>query len=187
MVASFITTQTTIPGLFTFTPRTYPDSRGFFAVPFNTVDLDGALSGFTFKVEQLSHSRSTKGTIRGIHAEPWDKYIYIARGEVFVAIVDLRPGETLGEVFSVVIPECHGILVPKGCGNSYQVLSEDADYIYAVNGLWQPGEKYPALAYNDPDLAIAWPIPEAIVSDKDRGNMSFAQYKDSLEAVADVR
>ncbi|WP_374227938.1 sugar nucleotide-binding protein [Nocardioides sp. TRM66260-LWL] len=113
-----------------------------------------------------------RGATRGIHAEPWDKFVSVATGRVFAAWVDLRAGESFGATFSVEIDEGVAVFVPRGVGNSYQALEDGTAYTYLVNDHWRPGVAYPALALDDPSAAIAWPIDlaEADVSEKDRAN-----------------
>lgn len=123
---------------------------------------------------QFNVSVSNYGTIRGIHAEPWDKYIHVAHGKVFAAIVDLRKeSSTFGQYETIELDETKAIFVPKGMGNSFQALSEKVVYAYLVTDIWRGmTNPYPAVAFDDPELAIPWPLPEEtwIVSDKDRNN-----------------
>jgi len=126
---------------------------------------------------QTNLSISSYGTIRGIHAEPWNKYIVPIRGMVFAAIVDLRIGSrTYGEV--ELFPNwdaSSALFVPAGCGNSFSVLSEEVHYLYNVDEYWSPKNPYPAVRYDDPTLNIPWPIPDEkrIISPKDLDNPLF--------------
>lgn len=123
-----------------------------------------------FRPVQLNVAESRKGTVRGIHAEPWDKFIHVAYGEVFAAVADLRKdSSTAGEVWTGTLDRAQAILVQRGLGNSYQALSEVAVYTYLVDEHWQAGVSYPAVRFDDPDLAIPWPIHDGLLaSTKDR-------------------
>ena len=108
---------------------------------------------------------------RGVHAEPWDKYVSVATGSVFGAWVDLRPGDSFGEVCTCVIDPSKAVCVPRGVGNSFQALEDGTAYTYLVNAHWSAELKgtYTFVNLVDPELAIEWPIPldEAIVSEAD--------------------
>lgn len=128
-----------------------------------------------FDPVQLNVAESRRGTLRGIHAEPWEKFIHVAHGQVFAAVADLRPeSPTAGRVWTGVLDRTRAIFVERGLGNSYQATSDLAVYTYLVNAHWQPGTSYPAVRFDDADLAIDWPIAdeELSVSMKDRANPS---------------
>jgi dTDP-4-dehydrorhamnose 3,5-epimerase len=99
------------------------------------------------------------GTTRGIHAEPWDKWVSVATGRIFGAWVDLREGPTFGAVFTAEIDPSRAIFVPRGVGNAYQTLEPDTAYTYLVNDHWSPEATYTFLNLADETAAIAWPIP----------------------------
>ncbi|HRD63898.1 MAG TPA: sugar nucleotide-binding protein, partial [Nocardioides sp.] len=88
----------------------------------------------------------------------------------FGAWVDMREGDSFGAVFTIEADPTVAVFVPRGVGNSYQVLEDDTTYSYLVNDHWRPGLAYPALSLADPTVAIPWPIPldEAEISDKDQ-------------------
>ena len=113
-----------------------------------------------------------RGVTRGIHAEPWDKFISVARGSVFGAWVDLREGSaTYGKVFTCTLDPSRAIYVPRGVGNSFQALEDGTAYTYLVDAHWSLELKrtYTFVNLADPELAIEWPIPldEATVSEAD--------------------
>jgi len=131
-----------------------------------------------FAPVQWSVSESREGTLRGFHAEPWEKFVHVASGEVFAAIADLRPDSaTAGRVWTGRLDRSCALLVSRGLGNAFQVLSEIAVYAYLVNGYWRPDAEYLAVAWDDPDLDVAWPIMDErlALSAKDRANPSFAR------------
>ncbi len=115
---------------------------------------------------------------RGIHAEPWDKYISVATGSVFGAWVDLRPGKSFGEVYTCVIDPSKAIYVPRGVGNSFQALEDGTAYTYLVNAHWSAELKktYTFVNLADPGLGIEWPIPlsECELSEADRDHPMLA-------------
>ncbi len=110
------------------------------------------------------------GVTRGIHAEPWDKYIAPVVGQIYVAYVDLRPGPNFGQLEQFQLSPGKAVFIPKGCGNSYQTLSDYSVYSYLVTEHWRPNMVYPAIHAFDPDLNIDWPISidHALLSEKDR-------------------
>jgi dTDP-4-dehydrorhamnose 3,5-epimerase len=121
------------------------------------------------------------GTTRGIHAEPWDKFVSVVHGKVFGAWVDLREGPSFGTVFTTEIDPSVAVFVPRGVGNSYQTLEPNTVYSYLVNDHWSPdaGAKYTFLNLADETAAIEWPIPleQAVLSDKDRAHPRLAEVK----------
>ena len=165
---------TAIPGLILFDVTKVGDDRGYFQEKFHKEKLVAAGLPKSFSIVQNSVALNKKGVTRGIHAEPWDKYVSIINGEAFVAYVDLRKGDTFGKVVTVTLTPEKAVFVPAGVGNSYQCLTDDLYYLYSVNKHWTADayEKYVFVNLGDPDLAITWPIPldQAILSDKDRNH-----------------
>ena len=152
---------TSIPGMLVFDLPVHGDSRGWFKenwqrakqVGLGLPDLGPVQNNISFNAE--------RGVTRGIHAEPWDKYISVATGSVFGAWVDLRPGKSFGQVFTCVIDPSKAIYVPRGVGNSFQALEDGTAYTYLVNAHWSADLKktYTFVNLADPDLNIEWPIP----------------------------
>ncbi|MFB9732043.1 sugar nucleotide-binding protein, partial [Ornithinimicrobium kibberense] len=116
------------------------------------------------------------GVTRGIHAEPWDKFVSIVHGKAFGAWVDLREGPTFGTVHTEELDERTAVFVPRGVGNSYQTLVEDTVYSYLVNDHWSPDAAYTMLNLADDTVAIPWPIPlaDAEISEKDKTHPTLA-------------
>lgn len=161
-----------IPGLFEVNLAVPGDNRGWFKENYQKAKLEAAgLPGFEIVQNNISYNVE-RGVTRGIHAEPWDKYISVATGSVFAAIVDLRKGETFGKVETFTITPEKAIFVPRGCGNSFQTLEPNVAYTYLVNKHWSPEAKYVFVNLADKTLAIDWPIPlaEAIISEKDNAH-----------------
>lgn len=153
--------NTSIPGMLVFDLPVHGDSRGWFKenwqrakqVGLGLPDLGPVQNNISFNAEL--------GVTRGIHAEPWDKYISVATGSVFGAWVDLRPGKSFGQVYTCVIDPSKAVYVPRGVGNSFQALEDGTAYTYLVNAHWSADLKktYTFVNLADPDLNIEWPIP----------------------------
>ncbi len=123
-----------------------------------------------FEVVQNNFSFNDKrGATRGLHAEPWEKFISVANGSVFGAWVDLRKGPSFGTTFSIEINPGVAVFVPRGVANGYQTLEDNVTYTYLVNAHWSPETKYTFVNLFDPTIAINWPISKdmAIISEKD--------------------
>lgn len=164
--------QTSLPGLLRIERPLRHDERGFFHEVVHPGDLS-ELTGKTFEVKQVNHSRSKKGVLRGLHAERWDKIVWIARGRAFSAIADIRPDSpTFGRYESFELSEDNGLALylPEGVANSIYALT-DIDYIYLVNKVYD-GSDTSAIAWDDPDIGVAWPDTNPIISQRDRQNPS---------------
>lgn len=161
-----------IEGLLVLKRPIHLDERGFFREIFHIDEIEKTL-GIQFKVLQMNHAFSKPKVLRGIHAENWNKIIYPVNGEVFVAIVDIRVDSlTFGKVETFLINDENSIalFVSKGLANSYCVMGEEGvDYIYLVDAYYD-GTDTRAIAWDDPDLAIKWPIADPIISERDKNN-----------------
>jgi len=156
-------TETTIPGLTLWDLPVHGDSRGWFKENWQREKKVAAgLPDFGPVQNNISFNDAV-GTTRGIHAEPWDKWVSVATGRIFGAWVDLREGPTFGAVFTAEIDPSRAIYVPRGVGNSYQTLEPDTAYTYLVNDHWSPDAAYSFLNLADETVAIDWPIPLADV------------------------
>lgn len=156
--------------------QTFGDERGFFREAFRLADLEAAV-GQRLQFVQMNHSRSRRGALRGMHAEDWEKLVYVAHGEVFVALADIRPASpSFGQIETFTIGgECAlGVFIPRGVAHGYCVLSDVADYVYQVTEYYRGAER-PAVAWDDPDLAIPWPIAGPILSEPDQHNPRLRQ------------
>ncbi len=164
--------KTSIPGLLILKRPISFDERGFFRELFHKDELE-KVSGIKFEGVQMNHSHSKPKVIRGIHAEQWNKIIYPVSGAVFIAIVDLRIDSlTFGKVetFNINDKNRVGLFIPNGLANSLCVIGEVAvDYIYLVDRYWD-GSDTRAIAWNDPDLNIDWPIKDPLISERDKNN-----------------
>ena len=147
------------------------DARGWFKENWQRAKMVAAgLPDFGPVQNNMSYNVA-RGTTRGIHAEPWDKFVSSAQGRYFGVWVDLREGSSYGTVFTMEVDESVAVFVPRGVGNAYQTLTDNVTYSYLVNDHWSesliPDYSYVNLA--DPTLAIDWPIPldQAEISEKD--------------------
>ena len=170
-------TITDIPGMVEFDIPVHGDNRGWFKENFQKEKM--LPLGFPtefFKDDKLQNnvSLSRKGVLRGLHAEPWDKYISVAdNGKVLGAWVDLREGDSFGNVYQTIIDASKGIYVPRGVANGFQVLSDTVSYSYLVNDYWalELKPKYAFVNYADPTLGITWDdVEHAEVSEADKNH-----------------
>jgi dTDP-4-dehydrorhamnose 3,5-epimerase len=161
---------TPIPGLLVVRLPLHEDSRGWFKENWQRAKMTALGLPDFGPVQHSVAYNARRGVTRGVHTEPWDKFVSVACGRIFGAWVDMREGETFGAVFSIEADPSVAVFVPRGVGNSYQVLEDGTTYSYLVNDHWRAGLAYPALNLADPTVAIPWPIPleEAEISDKDK-------------------
>jgi dTDP-4-dehydrorhamnose 3,5-epimerase len=177
--------ETPIPGVLLIDLPVHGDNRGWFKENWQRQKMiDVGLPDFGPVQNNISFNDAA-GTTRGIHAEPWDKFISVAFGSVFGAWVDLRPGATFGTLFTAEIDPSTAIYVPRGVGNSYQTLVPNTAYTYLVNDHWsaEAQEQYTFVNLADEELAVPWPIDlaDAELSEKDRRHPSLAAVRASLE------
>lgn len=174
-------TSTPIPGMFVLDLPVHGDNRGWFKENWQREKMLAAgLPDFGPVQNNISFNNEV-GTTRGIHAEPWDKYVSVATGRIFGAWVDLREGPSFGAVFTAELDPSKAIFVPRGVGNSFQTLEADTAYSYLVNDHWSADAQaeYTFLNLADETAAIAWPIPldRAELSDKDRAHPRLGEVK----------
>ncbi|HET9062602.1 MAG TPA: dTDP-4-dehydrorhamnose 3,5-epimerase [Candidatus Binatia bacterium] len=156
-----IVTRTAIPDVLVIEPKVFGDARGFFLESWNAKAF--AEAGVPAAFVQDNHSRSPRGVLRGLHyqiRQPQGKLVRVAAGEVFDVAVDLRRasptfGRWVGERLSG--DNKRMLWVPPGFGHGFLVLSESADFLYKTTDYYAP-EHERVIAWNDPDLAIKWPL-----------------------------
>jgi dTDP-4-dehydrorhamnose 3,5-epimerase/reductase len=161
---------TPIPGLTLWELPVHGDNRGWFKENWQREKMVTlGLPDFRPVQNNVSFNDAT-GTTRGIHAEPWDKYISVATGRVFGAWVDLRDGPTYGARFTAELDPSRAAFVPRGVGNAFQTLEPNTAYTYLINDHYSPDASYTSVNLADETVAIDWPIPlnRAELSDKDR-------------------
>jgi dTDP-4-dehydrorhamnose 3,5-epimerase len=161
--------ETPIPGFYEIDLVVHGDNRGWFKENYQREKLEAlGLPSFEIVQNNISFNAET-GVTRGLHAEPWEKFISVANGKVFGAWVDLRQGPSFGTVFTTEITPDKAVFVPRGVANGYQTLEPNVSYTYLVNEHWSPESKYTFVNLFDPELKIVWPIAkeQAITSKKD--------------------
>ncbi|MGE2715288.1 sugar nucleotide-binding protein [Mycolicibacterium litorale] len=172
-------TPTTIPGLTLWDLPVHGDNRGWFKENWQREKMTAAgLPDFGPVQNNVSFNDSV-GTTRGIHAEPWDKYVSVATGRIFGAWVDLREGPSFGTVVTAELDPSRAVYVPRGVGNSFQTLEPNTAYTYLVNDHYSPEASYSAVNLADETLSVPWPIPleRAALSAKDREHPRLSEVK----------
>ncbi|HTX02459.1 MAG TPA: dTDP-4-dehydrorhamnose 3,5-epimerase family protein [Candidatus Acidoferrales bacterium] len=164
--------STPVAGAFVIRLDLHRDDRGFFARTFCIDEFEAAGIVTTFVQQSLARS-TLRGTLRGMHfqREPHgeEKLVRCTRGRIFDAIVDLRPNSpSFRRVFTVELDAEAGdaLFVPRGCAHGYQTLQDETDVLYAMSSRYAPHAAR-AIRYDDPALAIAWPLSEPILSAAD--------------------
>lgn len=177
-MAELRVTETELAGLFLIDLVVHADSRGSFREAFQAAKLESLGLPKLGPVQWNISENARAGIIRGIHCEPWDKYIHCLAGQALAAIVDVRPGSpTFGRHKTFTLDQSKALFVSKGFGNAYQTLTDGTIYGYLVNAHWTPGLTYPAVHYADPEIGIQWPItpgPDDL-SEKDKANPTLRQ------------
>ncbi|MEK7171156.1 MAG: dTDP-4-dehydrorhamnose 3,5-epimerase [Patescibacteria group bacterium] len=161
--------ETIIPGFFEIDLVLHGDNRGWFKENYQREKME-ALGLPAFEIVQNNYSFNEEvGVTRGLHAEPWEKFISLANGRIFGAWVDLRQGKGFGQTLTLEITPGKAVFVPRGVANGYQTLEPNVTYTYLVNAHWSPEAKYTFVNLFDSDLGLDWPITQknAIVSEKD--------------------
>lgn len=158
------------------------DNRGFFHEIYRQEELE-KFTGVKFTPVQWSHSFSKAGVIRSLHTENWNKLVYPVTGILYAPIVDLRPeSPTFKKIEYITIDNTkedskrEALFIPKGgIGNSICVLgNEDLHYLYMVDEYWDDA-KASGIVWDDPDLAIKWPVDNPILSERDKTNKTLRE------------
>lgn len=181
--------DTSIPGLTLIEPFLASDSRGYLSKTFES-DIFGT-HGIPFTVAEELESSSQKGTLRGLHFQrrhSQDKLVRALSGEVYDVAVDIRPASpTFGkwQGFYLTAEDRQMLYIPKGFAHGFLVCSEQAVLHYLCGDRYDPDSEN-GILWNDPELAIDWPLDEAaapILSERDRSFQSFATFRKELRAV----
>jgi dTDP-4-dehydrorhamnose reductase len=167
--------STPIEGLFVVALDVHGDSRGWFKENWQRDKMVAAGLPDFGPVQNNVSFNAEAGTIRGIHAEPWDKFVSVATGRAFGAWVDLREGDGFGTTFWTELEPGTAVFVPRGVANSFQVLEANTAYSYLVNDHWSADAHYVNVSLLDPELAIPWPLDIAEMSDKDKAHPPLSQ------------
>ena len=174
-----------IEGLCIIEPKVFGDARGYFMETYNENDMKAA--GLDYEFVQDNQSASSKGVLRGLHFQihyPQAKLVRVVSGEVYDVAVDLREGsKTFGKWAGVLLTAENKkqFMIPKGFAHGFIVLSDHAEFCYKVTDFYHPNDEG-GLMWNDPDIAVEWPMPEGMgpddlnLSDKDKVNWSYKEY-----------
>lgn len=177
---------TSIPGVVIVTPRVFRDERGFFLETYHRQKY--AEGGIAAEFVQDNHSRSTKGTVRGLHLQlrqTQGKLVRVIEGRVFDVAVDVRVGSPhFGQWVGVWLSadDFRQVYIPPGFAHGFCVTSEVAQIEYKCTDFYDPASEL-SLQWNDPDLGIGWPIDAAgplILSPKDAVAKPLGQFLDLL-------
>jgi dTDP-4-dehydrorhamnose 3,5-epimerase len=160
-----------LPGVLVIEPDVYRDDRGFFLETYHASRYQAA--GVPGSFVQDNHSRSVRGTLRGMHAQlarPQAKLIRVLAGEIYDVAVDIRrDSPTFGRWVGVMLSaqNCRQCYIPIGFAHGFCVTSDAAEVEYKCTDFYDPAAEL-RIAWNDPDLAIEWPEPDPLLSEKDR-------------------
>lgn len=182
-----IFTETKLRGAFILDLERIEDSRGFFARTFCQNEFE--LHGLKPIVVQASIAHNiAKGTLRGMHFQyppvAETKLVRCTRGAIYDIIVDLRPeSPTYLEHMAVELSEDNqrALYVPERFAHGYQVLRDNTDASYQMGEFYTP-DAGGGLMYNDPELALKWPLPVTVISDKDRAYRLLGEIEPQLAA-----
>ena len=173
-------TPTRIPDVLVIEPKVFGDDRGFFFESFNLRAFHEA-TGLNVDFVQDNHSKSAHNVLRGLHyqvEQPQGKLVRVTQGEVFDVAVDIRKGsptygQWVGEILSAENKK--QLWIPAGLAHGFVVLSETAEFLYKTTEYYVPQDER-CIAWNDPDLAIAWPIEgQPLLSAKDATGTAFRE------------
>ncbi len=160
-----------IEGLAILEPKVFGDSRGFFLELWSQPRFEAAGLPADFQQDNMSYSR--RGILRGLHYQnpnPQGKLITVLEGEVFDVAVDLRrSSKTFGKWHSLILSgeNKKQFYLPPGFAHGFQVLSEAALFFYKCSQPYSPKDEM-SVRWDDPALAIPWPLKDPVLSDKDR-------------------
>lgn len=181
---------TSLPGVIIIEPRVFRDERGFFLETYHAQRYREA--GLDAVFVQDNHSRSTRGTLRGLHWQeerPQGKLVRVLVGEIYDVAVDVRPesptfGQWVG--FTLSADNFRQAWIPPGFAHGFCVTSEVAEVEYKCTDFYDPPSER-GLIWNDPDVGIDWPITDPILSPRDRQHPRLSAHRPSATPPADRR
>jgi dTDP-4-dehydrorhamnose 3,5-epimerase len=175
--------ETKLDGVVLLEPEVHGDARGFMVETFRADSW--AELGIDVNFVQHNHSRSSRGTLRGLHfqtAPGQAKLVRCPRGRIFDVAVDLRRGSpTFGrwEGYELDDETHRQLFVPVGFGHGFAVLSEEADATYLLSSLYDPATES-GIAWDDPEVGVEWPVEDPLLSERDKAAPKLAEVADSL-------
>lgn len=170
---------TPLAGVMLIKPRIWGDSRGYFVETWQQERY--AAAGIDGPFVQDNHSMSTCGILRGLHFQktrPQGKLVSVSLGKVFDVAVDIRPGSpTLGQWYGVELTQDNQwqLWVPPGMAHGFVVTSQVAHFHYKCTDYYCP-EDEGGIRWDDPDLAVAWPVTQPLLSEKDQQTPSWREF-----------
>lgn len=177
-------TPTELPEVILVEPKVFGDHRGFFLETYH-VDRYKA-GGIPLDFVQDNHSKSKRGTLRGLHAQlqqPQGKLVRALSGDIFDVAVDARPGSPrFGQWVGAMLTaeNHHQLYVPPGFLHGFCVLSESAEVAYKCTALYAPEDEISVL-WNDPAIGIQWPVDDPLLSARDEGASTLAEATPSFD------
>ncbi|MFN1620006.1 dTDP-4-dehydrorhamnose 3,5-epimerase [Vibrio rotiferianus] len=181
-------TSTKIPDVKIIEPTIFGDERGFFMETWNQTEFDELVTGAFTPFVQDNHSKSKKGTLRGLHFQTENsqgKLVRVISGEVYDVVVDIRKNSsTYGHWVGLYLSSQNKkqLWVPKGFAHGFYVVSDEAEFVYKCTDYYNPNAEV-SLSWNDKVLNILWPIEDntdLIISDKDNQAIDFTKLSEIL-------
>jgi len=176
-------TETDLPGVILVEPDVHEDPRGFFLETYREDRYRAA--GIFGPFVQDNHSRSTKGTIRGLHAQrkrPQGKLVRVIEGAVYDVAVDIRKGSPgFGRFFAAELSSQNfrQLYIPPGFAHGFCVTSPICEFEYKCTDYYDPSDEI-VIAWNDPAVAIPWPVTDPLLSNRDKAAPTLEQAADRL-------
>lgn len=166
--------KTPLTGLIIVRPKVFPDGRGFFVETYKESDFNK--NGINASFKQDNHSSSSKGVLRGLHlqkgAHAQGKLVRVIAGKVWDVAVDLRPDSpTFKKWVGIELSAENKIMfyIPVGFAHGFVTLEDNTEFVYKCTEEFNKDSEG-GVCWNDPEIAIEWPISDVLVSDKDAGN-----------------
>jgi dTDP-4-dehydrorhamnose 3,5-epimerase len=180
---------TGLPGVLVLTPRVFEDERGFFLESYNQETLRS--HGIDTLFVQDNHSKSARGTLRGLHFQLPPacqvKLVRVVSGAIWDVAVDIRAGSpTFGQWAGVELSaeNFRQLLIPCGFAHGFCVLSDEAEVLYKASHVYSPAHER-GIVWNDPDLRVAWPVTNPLLSERDQRLGTLADYLSKAPFVYD--
>ncbi|EKT56070.1 dTDP-4-dehydrorhamnose 3,5-epimerase [Providencia burhodogranariea] len=171
--------DTEIAGVKIIEPKIFGDGRGFFFETFQMQRYKEFLD-IENNFVQDNYSHSVRGVLRGLHFQsvrPQGKLVYALRGEVYDVVVDIRPNSpSFKKWLGVHLSEDNKkqLWIPPGLAHGFLVLSDEVDFAYKCTDYYDPNNEH-CLRWDDPELAIEWPIKHPLLSEKDLNGKLFSE------------
>lgn len=185
VMSNFAFIETDIKDVYIIETKVYGDNRGYFMETYKKDAFDEA--GLKYNFVQDNQSSSRKGVLRGLHFQktyPQAKLVRVLAGEVFDVAVDLRKGsETYGRWVGALLSgeNKRQFMIPRGFAHGFLVVSDYAEFAYKCDETYHP-EDEGGLMWNDPEIAIEWPlVGEIILSDKDKNHPTLSDCRFEFE------